>query len=525
MRMRLAAPLLALLAACGTTRSAFAVDLTMGVSRGPSAIDPHFYSGTADKNVSAQIFDRLIDISVDVKPIPGLALSWTPVSETVWEFKLRPGVKWHDGVDFTADDVLFTLSRAGNVPKSPGGFGVSLRSIAKVEAEGPLLLRITTTEAAPNLPLDLSNIAIVSRHAGQGAATEDYNSGKAAIGTGPYKFVSFAFEDRVELVRNDAWWGLKQDWERVHIRVIPQTGSRMAALLSGDVDMIDQPTPDDITRLRSDPKVHIESVPGTRTFYLSPDIGRTDGTPDVTDNAGQKMARNPLADLMVRQALQLAINQPGLSDRVLQGTGVPTGQWMWPGAYSYDAAIPLPAYDPARARALLAQAGYKEGFHLVLHVADDGSNSKIAQAVAQMWVRIGITTEVSVLPAAVYYSRTNKHEFSMTVSSWGSNSGEAGFLLRNVVGSPARGWGLFNSGSYTNPALDALTAKALSTFDANAREALLVQAVGMAMHDLPIIPLYQAKNVWAVRNGISYQARPDQRTIAMAAHLLVGSAK
>ncbi len=510
-----------LLAALGVTHHTAAADLRIGMSRGPASIDPHFYNGTADKNISAQIFDRLVEMSVDVKPIPGLALSWKPVSDTGWDFILRPGVKWQDGQDLTADDVAFTLSRAGNVPNSPGGFGPMLRTISKVEVTGPPTLHIPTSAPAPNLPTDLSNIAIVSRHASEGATTADYNSGKAAIGTGPYKLVRFAFEDRVELVRNDAWWGPKQDWDHVLLRVIADNGARTAALLSGDVDLIDQPTPDDIVRLRQDPHVQVVSSSGTRTFYLYPDYSRTGESPFITDAAGHKLPKNPLLDVRVRQALQLAINQGPLSERVLQKTGVPTGQWMWPGAYSYARSVPVPAYDPARARALLAEAGYPQGFHIALHTADGGSNSAVAQAVAQMWTRIGVTTEVVLLPSSVFFSRANKHEFSMAAENWGSNSGEAGYLLRNVLGTqdPARGRGPFNAGGYSNPALDSLTDRALATFDPDAREKMLIQTVEMAMRDVAIIPLYQAENFWAVRRGITYQPRPDQRLVAMGAHL------
>ncbi len=512
---------MALLSLSGVAQRSAAADLKIGLSRGPAAMDPHFYNGTADMNVSAHIYDHLVEMSVAVKPVPGLALSWTPVSDTVWEFVLRPGVTWQDGQDFTADDVAFTLSRAGDVPKSPGGFGPMLKSIGKVEVTGPLTLRITTLAPTPNLPIDLSSIAIVSRHAGQGATTDDYNTGKAAIGTGPYRLVHFAFDDRVELARNPDWWGPKQDWDHVLLRIIADNGARTAALLSGDVDLIDQPAPDDIVRLRRDAHVRVVSSAGVRTFYLYPDYSRPEASPFITDNAGHPLPKNPLLDVRVRQALQLAINRTALTERVLQGTGVPTGQWMWPGAYSYAAQVGVPAYDPARARALLAEAGYPAGFHIALHTANGGSNSAVAQAVAQMWTRVGVTTEVVLIPSSVFFGRANKHEFSMAAENWGSNTGESSFLLRNVLGTQDAkiGRGPFNAGGYSNAALDSLTDRALATLDPQAREKLLTQAVEMAMHDVAIIPLYQARNFWAVRNSIEYQPRPDQRTIAMGAHL------
>ena len=505
------------------TSTAQAADLSIAVSSAPFSIDPHYYNAVTDKALAVHLFDRLVDVSVDVKPVPALATGWKTSSDTVWEFTLRPGVVWQDGVPFSPDDVVFSLARAPRVPNSPGGFGPMLRAVRQVEVTGPLSLRITTEKATPNLPIDLSNIAIVSRHAGETATTADYNSGRAAIGTGPYRMTRFAIGDRVELTRNEGWWGVKPEWEHVSYRFITDNAARTAALLSGDVELIDAPSLDTLAQLRQDPKVQVFDTFGVRTYYLYPDFAHAGESPFVTDAAGQKLPHNPLLDVRVRQALSMAINQAAIADRVLQGTGVPTGQWMWPGAYSYAPDVAPPVYDPARARALLAEAGYPQGFHIALHEpGDTGTNSVIAQAVAQMWTRVGVATEVVNLPSSVFYGRANRHEFSIAQESWGSVSGEAGYLLTNVLGTQdaALGRGPFNAGGYSNPALDALTDQALATLDGGVREGLLIRAVRLASEDVAIIPLYQLKNLWAARRGIVYEARPDQRTLAMSAHLV-----
>jgi peptide/nickel transport system substrate-binding protein len=288
-------------------------------TRSATACDPHFYNATPNHSVAMHVFDRLVDRAPDVSLKPGLALSWKPVSDTVWEFKLRPDVTWHDGKPFTADDVAFTYQRARNVPNSPGGFGGFLRAVKTVEVVDPLTLRIDTGEPAPNLPRELAFVPIISRHVGETATTEDYNSGKAAIGTGPYKFVSQTPGDRVELVRNDAWWGPKQDWDKVTLRMITNSGARVAAVLAGDVDIIDTPPVGDLQKLKADPRVTVATTEGLRVIYLALN-SLEPGAATITDNDGKPLPKNPLLDLKVRQALSIAINRDGLADRIMQKT-------------------------------------------------------------------------------------------------------------------------------------------------------------------------------------------------------------
>jgi peptide/nickel transport system substrate-binding protein len=282
------------------------------------------------------------------------------------------------------------------------------------------------------------------------------------------------------------------------------------------VDLIDAPSVADLPRLRQDPRVVIASAPGTRMFYLRFDRSRTANVPYVTDLSGNPLATNPFNDLRVRKALSIAINRTALAERVMAGTVTPTGQWLAPGVYSYNPAIPVPAYDPDGARALLAEAGYKDGFKLTMHSA---TYSEALQAVASMWSRVGVHTSLEMLPGSVFSPRAARQEFAASSGSWGSNSGEAGYFLVNVINSydPARGLGPLNWTRYSNPALDALTEHAMSTIDDTAREALLRHAEQMAMDDVTVIPLFQLVNFWASRRGIVYAARADERTVAMSA--------
>jgi peptide/nickel transport system substrate-binding protein len=495
--------------------------LTIGIGGAVTSLDPHFHNASPNNGLSMHIFDRLVERDARARPVPGLAESWRPVSDTVWEFKLRSGVKWHDGRDFTADDVVFTVERAPNVPNSPSGFGGFVRAIRRMEVVDPLTIRFHTAAPAPLLPNELASVAVISRHAGQGAATEDYNSGKAAIGTGPYKFVSYRPGDRTELARNDAWFGPRQPWSRVSYRFIGSDSARTAALLAGDVDLVDQVPTSDLEKLRRDNRVTVAEIPGVRVIYLTMDRSRDGNVPFVTDNAGQPLPRNPFNDLRVRQALSIAINREALTRQIMEGTAQPTGQWLPPGSYSYAPAVTVPRYDPEGAKRLLAEAGYPQGFKLTLHGPNDRypNDARTIQAVAQMFTRIGLQTQVEALPWASFAARNNRQEFAIRLTGWGSSTGEASYTLVNILGTydTAKRTGASNAGRYSNPALDEMTARAVATLDDEKREALLQEAVKVAMDDVAFIPLFQLINLWGVRRGLTYEARADERTIAMGA--------
>lgn len=501
-----------------------AESLTMAIGGSVLTFDPHYYNAAPNSSATAHVFDRLIQRDADSRLRPRLAVSWKPLSDTVWEFRLRPGVKWHDGRDFTADDVAFTLSRVPNVPNSPGGFAGALRGVEKVEVLDPLTLRIHTPGPYPMLPSDMAAFAIVSRHAGEGAATDDYTSGKAAIGTGPYRFVSYHANDRAEFARFGGFWGageptLAQPWEKVSYRFIANDSARTAALLAGDVDVIDQVPASDLPRLKKDPRVAVASVQGNRVMYLSFDRSRRGELPFVTDNNGQPLPRNPFDDVRVRRALSVSINREALAARVMEGTAVATGQWLPEGSYGYEPAIGVPAVDLEAARRLLAEAGYPAGFRLTLHSPNDRypGDAKTAQSIAQMWTRIGVQTQVEALPWASFAPRSAKQDFAARLAGWGSTSAEPASVLVNILGSYDREkrTGSSNSVRYSNPALDELRDRALAVLDDEKREGMLREAVRMATEDVGMVPLFLLVNSWATRKGIVYEPRRDEGTYAM----------
>lgn len=495
--------------------------LTIGVATAATSADPHFYSFVPNLNLSLQIFSRLVERDAKLRPIPGLALSWTPIEDKIWEFKLRPNVKWHDGKPFTADDVAFTIERVPTVKGSPGSFAGYIRPVVKVEVIDPLTVRLHTSGPHPSLPNDLTFVSIVSRHAGEGANTEDYNSGKACIGTGPYKLVRFTPGGTTELARNEDYFGGVEPWEQVSIRVIPQAGARSAALLSGDVDLIDEVSSNDVIALQRDPRVSIVETQSTRLTFVQSNFAKTGALPDVTDSAGNPLEKNPFLDLRVRKALSAAIDRKALVDRVMEGRGTPSGQWLPAGFYSSNPNVGVPVTDLDAARKLLAEAGYPQGFKVVLHTANDrfANDSRIAQAIAQMWTRVGVQTVVDAVPYSAFSARASRQEYGIWLHSWASSTGEASYFLNNVVSTvnAEKRAGAFNWARYSDPKLDAITEKSFTLLDADAREKVLQEGVQIVADDLPIIPLFHLSLVWAVRKGLSYEANMSAYTSATMA--------
>jgi len=402
------------------------------------------------------------------------------------------------------------------VPNSPSSFATFTRPITGVEIVDPLTVRLRTNGPYPLIVTDLASVRILDRETHQGASTEDFNAGRAAIGTGPYRFVAFRPGDRVELERNDSYWGGRQHWARVNYRMITNDAARTAALLAGDVDIIDQVATSDVARLRGDQRVTLSEVTSLRIIFLALDHSREGATPGITTNDGRPTERNPLRDLRVRLALSLAIDRPAIAERIMEGAAIAAGQFLPPGSWSAVPGLEPPRFDLDRARALLREAGYPDGFRITLAGPNDRyvNDARISQAIGQMWTRAGIRTTVDALPWAAYVPRAGRQEFSAFLFGWGSASGEASSPLRALVGTfdRERGLGAANRGRYSNPEMDRVLDEAMRTMDDAARERLLQQATRIAMDDLGIIPIHIQKNIWALRRGFTMEARADELT-------------
>lgn len=506
---------LASVAASGT---AWAQDLAIASSAPVTSIDPHYHTLGPNASAHVHLYDRLLERDASGKLGPRLAVSWKLIDDLTWEFKLRPA-KFHNGATLSAEDVAYSIARVPKVKNSPASFQIYTRAVVGHEIIDPLTIRLKTATPYPLLPIDLSQIFILPRSLGDEPATEDFNNGKNAIGTGPYRFVSYKPGDRIEMERNEDFWGTKPHWKKVNYRIISNDGARTASLLSGDVGIIEFVPPQDLPNLRKDPRVTISEVVSNRSIFLWYDHSRTGAMPFVTGPNGEALEKNPFKDRRVRLALSLAINRQGIVDRVMENSAVPTGQYLRPGAFTYVPDLKPHPYEPEKAKALLKEAGFPNGMRITIHGPNDRyvNDAKIIQAVAQMWQRIGVQTTVEALPWSNFIARSGKQEFSVFLLGWGVSSGEGLNPLRAQIATwnPQRGLGTANRGRYSNPAVDTLIDQAMATMDDGAREKLVQQAMRMAMDDVPVIQLHLQKNIWATRKGLTYEARVDEQTEAM----------
>lgn len=494
-----------------------AQELRLGMGSDVTSIDPHFVNLFPNNNVAQHIFDALILLDADSRLIPGLATSWKLISDDTWEFKLRKGVKWHDGSDFTAEDVVYSIERVSQVKNSPGPFTVYTKAIVKSEIVDPLTIRFKTSGVYPLLPNDLSTIYIMSKKASSGLTTEDLNAGKGQIGTGPYRFVSFRRGDRVELARNDSYWGGKGPWEKVTIRILPNDPARIAALLSGDVQAIENIPTADFAKLKTNAGIDVSTKVSHRIIFFHIDTNRK-VAPFVTDKAGKPLDVNPFRDLRVRQAISRAIDREAIKTRVMEGLAVPTANLVPSPMFGHNPLLKPDKYDPEGAKKLLAEAGYPNGFGMTLFAPNNRyvNDDQIAQAVASMLTRVGIQTKVETMPMGVYLGRASKLDFSFAMLGWGAATAESSSPLRShlVTYDPAKGMGGFAWGRYSHPEVDRLTNQALTTKDDKQREKLLQDATAIAMNDLGIIPIHHQINTWATKKGIAYTPRTDEYTLA-----------
>jgi ABC-type transport system substrate-binding protein len=354
-----------------------------------------------------------------------------------------------------------------------------MKQITEKQIVDPYTIRFKTAAPYPLMPNDMGTILIVSSRAAKGATTEDFNSGKATIGTGRFRFVRWQKGNRIELQRFDGYWGPKAPWEHVTLRIITSDPTRVASLLSREVGAIEQVPTADLARISKQPDLSVYRIVSHRIMYLHVDSNR-DVSPFVTDKAGKPLPKNPLKDVRVRRAISKAINRQALVDRVMEGAARPSGQLMPEGMFGWSPTLKPDAYDPDGAKKLLAEAGYPDGFSLTLHGPNDRyvNDDQIAQAIAQMLSRVGIATRVETMPSSVYFSRANKLEFSLMLVGWGSDTAEASSPLKALLAtfSKEKGMGQANRGRYSSAKMDALLAQALATVDDAKREKLLAEA-------------------------------------------------
>lgn len=501
--------------------SAVAQTLTIGVRGGPDSIDPHFTATGTHAEALKHVFDTLVWSGDGLELEPRLALNWKAIDTTTWEFKLRPGVKFHDGSDFTAADVKFSIERIPLVA-GPNPTTIYVRRVKETKIIDPLTVHIITDGPAPNLPNDFIRLFIVSAKAAAGltkeSANEAFNSGKSAIGTGPYKYVSWQPKGDLVLDRFDGYWGEKEPWARHVRKEIANDAARVAQLKAGQLDLITRVPASDVATLKRDPKLTVQTIDTVYVFNIEFDV--RDKAPTITARDGAALDKNPLQDVRVREALDLAIDRKALAEIAMEGLGQPVNQLVTPSIFGFNKTLGERKYDVAAAKKRLAEAGYPNGFKLQFAFTQDRlpGDRQVGTSIAQMWAAIGVEAQANAQPAAVFFPARTRGEYSVSMSGWGTLTGEAHYTLSSLAHSndKERKMGAFNVLGYNNPEADRLLQAAAVEMDEGKRRKDLEDVNAIVEKDRQRLPIVAVGSAWAMqKDKVTIKPRVDEDTLAM----------
>jgi peptide/nickel transport system substrate-binding protein len=505
----------------GVAAPGFAQTLSIGVRAGPESMDPHYTGTGTHAEAMKHVFDTLITSGDQLQLEPGLAESWKAIDDTTWEFKLRKGVKFHDGAEFTAEDVKFSIERIPTV-SGPNPTTVYVRRVKETKILDPYTIRIVTDGPAPTLTGDFVRLFIVSHTAAAGLTrdnhNEAFNTGKATIGTGPFKFVSWTPKSELVLERFDQHWRGAAPWQRVIRKEIPNDASRVAQLRAGQVDMIVRVPAADVPTLERESKLTVIKAPTVYIYNLTSDV--RERTPNVTARDGSPLPANPLRDPRVREALDLGIDRNALAEIAMENLGTPASQLMTKSMFGYNAKLPVTKPDVAKAKKLLADAGFPNGFKITLSFTTDRlpGDRAVGTAVAQMLARIGLDVLPNGQPAAVLFPARARGEFSLLMTGWATITGEAHYTL-DALGhtyDAAKKAGAFNWYGYSNPKLDKALDQANVELDEGKRRALLEEAGAEFYNDRVVTSLVAISTAWAMQKDKVTLPTPraDEDTLA-----------
>ncbi len=486
---------------------AHATTLRIASAFDPQTMDPHALALLYHSRVAFQIHDSLINRDEQYRLEPSLALSWQATSATTWRFKLRPGVRFHDGTPFTADDAVFSIERALAAPSQRG---FQLKGVTGARMVDALTLDIVLEAPDAVLPEKLVFISIMSRawaEQNKVQLAQDFNAKQEthavrhANGTGPYRLERFEPDVRVVLKRNPKWWGWAEkrsgNVDEVTLLTIRSDSTRIAALLSKEVDMVLDPPLPDIDRLKADPAMRLLQSPDLGQQYLTFDQARYEL--EGSDVKG----RNPFKDIRVRRAVYHAINTELIVQKVLRGHGTPTGGFLSP---RVDGSPPeldqrLP-FDPAKARALLTEAGYPNGFSVILDCVNVAWREAVCQAATAMLTQVGIRTTLRSSPTNQFFPKLSQGTASFIEYGWTPTPDAWASLNALFRTFDKGGLGTFNAGRYSNPNLDALIDSMRNEPDLTRRRAMVAVALRIVGDELPYVPLYRRTVTWAMQKRV-----------------------
>jgi len=501
--------------------TASAQTLTMGVLAGPESMDPHFTATGTHSEALKHVFDTLTHSGDRLQIEPGLAESWRVVNPTTWEFKLRQGVKFHDGSDMTAEDVASSIRRMQTL-SGPNPLRIYVRRVSEVRIVDPHTIQIITDGPAPTLPNDFIRLFVTSARATAGLTPENsndaFNSGRVTIGTGPYRYASWTPREQFTVERFETHWSGRPAWARVVRREINNPAARVAQLRTGQVDMIVRVPAADVPTLERDRNIAVLKAETIYVFNLA--LDQREPTPQVTARDGSRLAANPYRDARVREAIDLAIDRRALAEIAMEGLGTPQSQMVTPGIFGYNPALTIPTPNVQRARQLLAQAGFPNGFRMVLNFSNNrlpGDNN-VGTSIAQMLAQIGIEVQAAGQPAAVIFPARARGDLSNIMAGWGTLTGEANYYYsaNAHTNNPQLRLGAFNWTGYSNPEVDRLIQAANVELDEKKREELLQQVGALFMGERVVIPIAAVGSAWATRRDrVTLRVgRSDEETYA-----------
>jgi peptide/nickel transport system substrate-binding protein len=481
----------------------------------PGTMDPHALASTYNNRVLSQIYEPLVGRDADFKVEGRLALSWTPLDGGKgWRFKLRPNVKFHDGAPFNADDVVFNVTRA-LMPTS--AHKTTLPNVTGAAKVDDLTVDVFTTQPTPVLPVAMSNLRLMSKAwavKNHCEKPQDYNakeesySARNANGTGPYKLVRWDTDVKVVLTANDKYWGKNGNVTEATYFVVTSAATRVAALISGEMDFVIDPAVQDLDRLRNAPGLAVEQAISTGTQYLGFDHGRD------TLIHGDAGGKNPFKDVRVREAIRTAIDLNALKSKVMRNTAGAGRALYSPAVDGYDKKFDvLPKYDPERSKQLLKEAGYPNGFAIDLDCSAQQPADAICQGIAGMLSRIGIRVAYKPLQFNILLPRLNTSDTSMYVIGWTPATAEQEGVLVPLAHSRPGGVkttvGEYNFGNYSNPRVDELLDKGRVEFDTAKRYALFNEAMSVMDAEAAFVPLVYRHITWAMRKGVKAKTRSN----------------
>lgn len=476
----------------------------------PQTVDPHSANLLVTSRVVSQIYEPLVWRDDKWKPIPWLATSWQLVNDKTWRFKLREGVKFHDGATLTADDVVFSTERALS-PTSQ--MRTAIQGIVAAKKIDALTVEFQLAEPNPALLSHLTNFRIMNKAWAEKnnavrpqdyKAKEDTFSARNANGTGAFKLVEWAPDVRVRMVRHADWWGFaakagNTNLTEVVMLPIKSPATRLAALVSGEVDIVIDPPTQDVQRLKRAP--HLKVVEGNeiRVQYLAFDMHRDELM------YGSEKQKNPFKDIRVRQAVYHAVDIDIIKNKVMRGMARPTGTVVTPEVIGYDASVDkrLP-YDLGKAKKLLADAGYPKGFDVTLDCGNNQPAADICQAVAVMLNQAGIRVKPNIIVQSAFFPKIEKYDTSFYLLSWGGGvTADSAYTLNLLLHSVGqKGEGDFNMGRWVNKEVDALIKLIRSESDARKRDANIREALEITARELPVIPLHQQRIPWVMKQNV-----------------------